>query len=152
MYNNPYMINQQRSPQTGIQNGPQIEPQMLQQMQQVPQFIPAMSQTQPTLLGKQVESIDIVRTTEVPFDGSISYFPLSDGSAIVTKKIQSDGTSKTVIYKPVVEDKKDDVKYVTIEELEKAISNIDLSDIADIKENIKDVEKRLKDIENSKKR
>lgn len=152
MYNNPYMIYQQRSPQTGIQNGAQIEPQMLQQMQQVPQFIPAMSQTQPTLLGKQVESIDIVRTTEVPFDGSISYFPLSDGSAIVTKKIQSDGTSKTVIYKPVVEDKKDDVKYVTIEEFEKAISNIDLSDIVDIKEHIKDVEKRLKDIENSKKR
>ena len=37
---------------------------------------------------------------DIPLDGTISFFPLTDGSAIVTKQIQMDGTSKTIIYKP----------------------------------------------------
>lgn len=154
MYNNPYIMYQQRSPQTGLQNGTQIEPQMLQQIQQPVQPImqPIIQNTQPTLLGKQVESIEVVRATEVPFDGSISYFPLSDSSAIITKKIQADGTSKMVVYKPVVETEKEQVNYVTIDQLQDAIKGIDLSEIGDLKNDIKDFDKRLKELENSKRR
>ena len=57
------------------------------------------------LQGKQVDSVDVVKATDVPFDGSVSYFPLTDGSAIVTKQLQMDGTSKIVIFKPFNEQK-----------------------------------------------
>ena len=52
------------------------------------------------LLGKSVDNIDVVKATDIPLDGSISYFPLTDGSAIVSKQLQMDGTSKMVVYKP----------------------------------------------------
>ena len=148
MYNNPYMMYQPRIQQ--IDQVPQQPIQQLPQMQQP--FIQTLQNTQPTLLGKQVESVEVVKATEVPFDGSVSYFPLSDGSAIITKKIQQDGTSKMVVYKPVTENKKEEPKYVTVQELEKAIRDIDLSEISDLKNDFKDIEKRLKDIENSKRR
>lgn len=148
MYNNPYMVYQPR-----MQQMDQLPQQPMQQVPQMQQpFIQTLQNTQPTLLGKQVESVEVVKATEVPFDGSVSYFPLSDGSAIITKKIQQDGTSKMVVYKPVTEDKKEEPKYVTVQELEKAIRDIDLSEISDLKNDFKDIEKRLKDIENSKRR
>ena len=64
------------------------------------------------LQGKSVDSIDVVKAMDINLDGSVSYFPLTDGSAIVTKQLQMDGTSKTVIYKPIKEEqeKKEEVK------------------------------------------
>ena len=56
------------------------------------------------LQGKSVDSIDVVKAMDINLDGSVSYFPLTDGSAIVTKQLQMDGTSKTVIYKPIKEE------------------------------------------------
>ena len=58
-----------------------------------------------TLQGKQVDSLEVVKATDVPFDGSITYFPLTDNSAIITKQLQMDGTSKIIIYKPINEQK-----------------------------------------------
>ena len=52
------------------------------------------------LQGKIVDSIDVVKAIDIPLDGSTSYFALADGSAIVTKQLQRDGTSKTIVYKP----------------------------------------------------
>lgn len=54
-----------------------------------------------SLQGKSVDSVDVVKAMDIPLDGSISYFPLTDGSAIVSKQLQMDGTSKTIIYEPV---------------------------------------------------
>ena len=74
------------------------------------------------LQGKQVDNIDVVKATEIPFDGSISYFPLTDGSAILTKQLMQDGTSRISVYKPVpVEEVKED-GFVTKRELEKQIN------------------------------
>ena len=95
------------------------------------------------LQGKQVDSIDVVRATDVPFDGSISYFPLTDGSAIVTKQLQMDGTSKIVVFKPFNE-QKSEVKYLTSEDLEKAINGLNLNEIDNIKEEIKEIKKQMK--------
>ena len=72
------------------------------------------------LQGKSVDSIDVVKAMDINLDGSISYFPLTDGSAIVTKQLQMDGTSKTIIYKPIQEEeKKEEVKidYLTKDDL-----------------------------------
>lgn len=103
-----------------------------------------------SLLGKAVESIEVVKAMDIPLDGSISYYPLTDGTAIVSKQLQTDGTSKMVIYRPSVEDKKDVIKYATIEDIEEAIGEIDLSDIQDLKDEIKDIKKQLKDIKKAK--
>ena len=83
------------------------------------------------LMGKVVDSADVVKVTDIPLDGSTSYFPLVDGSAILTKKLQVDGTSKIVVYKPVVEEPKETPKYVTY------------ADLDDIKKHIKDLEGKL---------
>lgn len=51
--------------------------------------------------GRIVDNADVVRATEISLDGSVNYFPLADGSAILTKQLQMDGTSKIIMYKPV---------------------------------------------------
>lgn len=139
MYGNPYYNQQLRFQQMGM-NNPQ--PPMQQYIPNIPQPTPQVG-----LQGKSVESLDVVKAMDIPLDGTISYFPLTDGSAIVSKQLQMDGTSKTVIYKPIEEEKKDLPKYVTFEELESAISDFDFSelqDLQDMKEDIKEIKKQLK--------
>lgn len=105
-----------------------------------------MQLTKPNyLLGKSVDNIDVVKATDIPLDGSISYFPLTDGSAIVSKQLQNDGTSKIIIYKPTEEDKKETIQFATLEDIENAINDIDLSDIQDLKDDIKEIRKQLKE-------
>ena len=114
-------------------------------------YQPPIQLTKPTtLLGKAVESIDVVKATDIPLDGSISYFPLTDGSAIVSKQLQNDGTSKIVVYKPAKEDKKEAIQFATLDDLQEAIGEIDLSDIQDLKEEIKDIKKQLKELKPKK--
>ena len=99
------------------------------------------------LLGKSVESIDVVKAMDIPLDGSTSYFPLTDGSAIVTKKIQNDGTSKTIVYKPVEEESKSQPVYVTMEDVEKKMKEFDSnSEIKSVKEELKNLKKQIKEI------
>ena len=98
------------------------------------------------LLGKSVDSIDVVKAMDIPLDGSISYFPLTDGSAIVSKQLQTDGTSKTIVYKPIVEKQKDkqQERFVTFEEFDRAIGEIDLSELEELqnlKEDIREIKK-----------
>ena len=120
MYN-PYMPANQRT-----QNAEQQYPQYVPYNQYAPQpqqSYPQNPQSYPQpalgLQGKSVESLDVVKATEIPLDGSISYFPLTDGTAIITKQLQADGTSKTVIYKPDLEPIKpvEQPKYVTEEQV-----------------------------------
>ena len=119
--------------------------------QQPPQYMqPIQQPTAPIgLLGKIVDSIDVVKAMDIPLDGSISYFPLTDGSAIISKQLQNDGTSKTIVYKPIVEDKKENQRYVTMEELQLAIEDIDLEelqDIKDLKDEFKSMKKEIKEL------
>lgn len=79
-----------------------------------PQYL---SQQPKGLLGKSVDSVDVVKAIDIPLDGSVSYFPLTDGSAIVTKQLQMDGTSKIMVYKPMIE-QKEEVKTISYEEFE----------------------------------
>lgn len=114
----------------------------------------------PMLQGKQVESVDIVKSIEIPLDGTISYFPLADGSTIVTKQLQNDGTTKIKVFKPS-EDNKEENKYITRDEFKKIMSEYQNDDneyvtkdelkdlikkinLDDIEEEIKDIKKQLK--------
>ena len=137
MYGNPYFAQQQQRFQQPIINQP-TQPQPY-----IPTIQPINNPT--SLLGKAVESIDVVKAMDIPFDGSISYFPLTDGSAIITKQLQTDGTSKMVVYKPVQEDKKDAVQFATLEDIQDAINDLDLSDIQDLRDDVKEIKKQLKE-------
>lgn len=136
---------------------PYYQPQRFQNMEQ-PSQQPVMTTyqqpvqlTKPTgLLGKVVDSIDVVKSLEIPLDGSTSYFPLADNSMIVTKQLQNDGTSKIVIYKPTQEDKKEAIQFATLDDIQDAINDIDLSDIQDLKDEIKEIKKQLKEFKSKK--
>ena len=93
MYNqyNPYLNRFYGQQQANI-------PQPMELPQQT-QNVPQMGLNRAFLNGKQVESIDIVKNLEIPLDGSISYFPLVNGTAIATKQLMQDGTSKITILK-----------------------------------------------------
>ena len=118
----PQYIPQMQRLQNLEQQYPQFAQQTQQSYPQNPQNYP-----QPTLglQGKSVESLDVVKAMDIPLDGSISYFPLTDGSAIITKQLQQDGTSKTIIYKPFTEPTtpSETIKYVSEEEVKVMIEN-----------------------------
>lgn len=133
----------------------QFYTQPIQRMQPVEQQYPQYMQTQfkqPTgLQGKSVDSIEVVKATDIPLDGSVSYFPLADGTAIVTKQLQQDGSSKTMIYKPIEEDEVAMLpKYVTPEDLEEAIKKVDITALKDelksLRRQIKDVSRDIEDL------
>ena len=140
MYNqyNPYMNRFYGQQQANL-------PQPMELPQQT-QNVPQMGLNRAFLNGKQVESIDIVKSLEIPLDGSISYFPLVNGAAIATKQLMQDGTSKITIYEPKVE--KESIKYATIDDIDKKIENLDFSEIDDLKEEINDLKKELKELKN----
>ena len=127
-----------------------------QQQANIPQPIDLPMQQQNTpqmalnrqniLYGKQVDSLEVVKAIDIPLDGSVSYFPLANGSAIVTKQLQQDGTSKITVYEPNTQ--KEDTKFATIEDIDKRIEKIDFSEIDDLKDDLEDLKKELKDIKN----
>ena len=106
------------------------------------------------LQGKSVDNIEVVKATDIPLDGSISYFPLVDGSSIVTKQLMQDGTSRMIVYKPVKATPKDNTTenkeiYVTEEQLEEKLKTFNNEEI---KLEIQKLKKQIKDlISNSKK-
>ena len=140
MYNqyNPYMNRFYGQQQVNL-------PQPMDLSQQS-QNVPQMGLNRAFLNGKQVESIDIVKNLEIPLDGSISYFPLVNGTAIATKQLMQDGTSKITIYEPKTQ--KEDMKFATIEDIDKRLEKLDFNEIDDLKDDLEDLKKELKDIKN----
>lgn len=66
-------------------------------------FAPAstpLSQVTPQLHGRTVSQLNDVTPQDVPMDGSMAFFPLSDGTAVFGKRYNSDGTITTVRYAP----------------------------------------------------
>lgn len=77
---------------------PPINPLMAAQTMQPQQ--PTMNNL---LCGRIVNSRDDIKPNEVPMDGSLAIFPINNGSSIVTKQWNSDGTIRTNEYKKVEE-------------------------------------------------
>lgn len=137
MYNNNYY---QPPRNLGIQTNYQ-QP-IYQPMYQVPISQPTSSGLQ----GKIVDSIETAKNQDIQLDGSISYFALTDGTAIVSKQLQADGTSKTTIYRPINDENIELPKYATLDDIKKEIEKVDLSEIDDLKEEIRELKKQLKDL------
>lgn len=149
-YNNIY--NPYGNPYLNYNQQPQLQTSMLRQNQYRPQN---------SLQGKVVDSLDVVKATDIPYDGSVSYFPLTDGTAIITKQLQQDGTSKVVIYKPMIENEENkyiteidlekqlkdmDSKFITEDNLRDQLKNVNSKDIKDLKEDMKTLKRKLEDI------
>lgn len=107
---NPYMNNYNY----GYQQ-PQFNPYMqrMENLQQFQQTLQPQLQNNPNLtpglnmlasIGKVVESMDIVKVTDIPMDGNIYYFPKADGTEIYSKQFMPNGQTRILTFKPILED------------------------------------------------
>ena len=94
--------------QTPTQNPYMDRMTQLQQYQQslqqpiVPTQTPVSNQM--SALGKMVDSIDVVKATDIPMDGNTYYFPKADGTEVYCKQWLQNGTTRILTFKPVFED------------------------------------------------
>lgn len=105
-YPNPNYYTQYQQPQ--MQFNPYMQRmENLQQFQQtlqqpvVPTQMSGANQFQP--LGKIVESMDIVKVTDIPMDGNTYYFPKADGTEIYSKQFMPNGQTRILTFKPLLE-------------------------------------------------
>ena len=118
----------------------------LQQYQQslqqpiVPTQTPVSNQM--SALGKIVDSIDVVKATDIPMDGNTYYFPKADGTEVYCKQWLQNGTTRILTFKPVSEDNTNNVSSNT-EKLK-----FDLSDEATdvFMKRFDELEKRIDDL------
>ena len=102
--NNPYaqmnnMYAQPNNPYADRMNFLQNYQQNLQQ----PMLPTQMSGTnQMSALGKMVDSIDVVKATDIPMDGNAYYFPKADGTEVYCKQWLQNGTTRILTFKPVL--------------------------------------------------
>ena len=98
----------------------------LQQYQQNLQqpIVPAQTpvSNQMSALGKMVDSIDVVKATDIPMDGNAYYFPKADGTEVYCKQWLQNGTTRILTFKPVFEDNPNNVSSDT-EKLKISISD-----------------------------
>ena len=77
----------------------------LQQYQQSLQPTQMSGTSQPmNVIGKIVDSIDVVKATDIPMDGNAYYCPKADGTEVYCKQWLQNGTTRILTFKPVFED------------------------------------------------
>ena len=88
--------------------------QQYQQNLQQPMSPTQMSGTsqQMNVIGKIVDSIDVVKATDVPMDGNMYYFPKADGTEIFGKQWLSSGQTRILTFKPFFDDDTNNVSNV----------------------------------------
>lgn len=116
----------------------------LQQYQQslqqpLPQTSMPGANQQMNVIGKIVDSIDVVKATDVPMDGNMYYFPKADGTEIFGKQWLSNGQTRILTFKPVL-----DAEANNVSNAEEKL-NIRLSDESTevFMKRFDDIEKRL---------
>lgn len=102
----PNYLNQPFQPQYNYpQYGYQpMQPDRLSQLQQFQQSLqPTQMSTSNQLmtLGKIVDSVDVVKATDVPMDGNMYYFPKADGTEIYAKQWLPNGQTRILTFKPI---------------------------------------------------
>ena len=118
----------------------------LQQYQQslqqpiVPTQTPVSNQM--SALGKIVDSIDVVKATDIPMDGNAYYFPKADGTEVYCKQWLQNGTTRILTFKPVFEDNPNNVSSDT-EKLKISLSD-EVTDV--FMKRFDELEKRIDDL------
>lgn len=133
MYNsyNPYLQQNAQYYPNNVQNYSQMQQNAQQLMQK------------PTIQGKVIDNIEVVKSLDIPLDGSISYYPTADGSAIVTKRLTQNGTSEIIVFKPFKEEIKEKPT-ITLEDLKNSLDAIKMPNNEEIISAIEDLRKELK--------
>lgn len=87
---------------------------------------PVMQPYQPRMgvPGRMVSSADEITPNEVPMDGSLALFPLTDGSAILARSWNRDGTISTVMYAPTQTQEQEDQQGVTLNDIMQELDDI----------------------------
>ena len=104
----PFYSQMNNNYQTPTQNTYMDRMAQLQQYQQslqqplVPTQMPGANQM--SALGKMVDSIDVVKATDIPMDGNAYYFPKADGTEVYCKQWLQNGTTRILTFKPVLDD------------------------------------------------
>lgn len=108
-------MQQFQNPNYMMYQQPQYNP-YLQRMENLQQFQQAMQQPVQNNLNltpglnmlaslvKVVESIDMVKATDIPMDGNMYYFPKADGTEIYSKAWMANGQTRILTFKPVLDD------------------------------------------------
>ena len=97
---------------------------------------------QVSALGKIVDSIDVVKATDIPMDGNAYYFPKADGTEVYCKQWLQNGTTRILTFKPVFEDNPDNVSSDT-EKLKISLSD-EVTDV--FMKRFDELEKRIDDL------
>ena len=142
--NNPYaqmnnMYAQPNNPYADRMNFLQNYQQSLQQPI-VPTQTPVSNQM--STLGKMVDSIDVVKATDIPMDGNAYYFPKADGTEVYCKQWLQNGTTRILTFKPVLEDSPNNVSSDT-EKLKIGLSD-EVTDV--FMKRFDELEKRIDDL------
>ena len=135
-YPNPNYFSQYQQPMPNPYMDRMAQLQQYQQSLQQP-----VAQAQMSAIGKIVDSIDVVKATDIPMDGNSYYFPKADGTEVYCKQWLQNGTTRILTFKPVFEDNPNNVSSGA-EKLK-----FDLSDEATdtLMKRFDDIEKRLDD-------
>lgn len=91
-------------------NQPLMQPQSWQNpiSQSVQQPISQPDQNRAVgLQGRTVANISEITAQDLPMNGTPALFPLADGSAVYSRSWQGDGTVKTIEYRPVETEQKE---------------------------------------------
>ena len=106
--NNPYMPMQNPY----MERMAQLQ-QYQQSLQQPLQPTQMSGANQMSALGKMVDSIDVVKATDIPMDGNAYYFPKADGTEVYCKQWLQNGTTRILTFKPVFDDNPNNLSYET---------------------------------------
>ena len=142
----PFYPQMNNNYQTPTQNPYMDRMAQLQQYQQNLQqpLVPAQMSgaNQMSALGKMVDSIDVVKATDIPMDGNAYYFPKADGTEVYCKQWLQNGTTRILTFKPVLEDNPNNVSSDT-EKLKISLSD-EVTDV--FMKRFDELEKRIDDL------
>ena len=97
---------------------------------------------QMSTIGKVVDSIDIVKATDIPMDGNSYYFPKADGTEVYCKQWLQNGTTRILTFQPVSEDNPSNLSSDT-EKLKISLSD-EVTDV--FMKRFDELEKRIDDL------
>jgi hypothetical protein len=66
-------------------------------------------QPQIPVISKMVDSIDMVKSADIPMDGNMYYFPKADGTEVYGKSWLPNGQTRILTFKAVLEDNPNNV-------------------------------------------
>ena len=141
-YLNPNYFNQYNQMQNPYMDRMAQLQQYQQSLQQPLQPTQMSGANQMSALGKMVDSIDVVKATDIPMDGNAYYFPKADGTEVYCKQWLQNGTTRILTFKPVLEDNPNNVSSDT-EKLKIGLSD-EVTDV--FMKRFDELEKRINDL------